>query len=29
MTPATYVSEIIEDMRLPDVDLYLGKKPAK
>ena len=29
MTPATYLSEIIEDMKLPDANLYLGKKTAK
>jgi hypothetical protein len=29
MTPATFLVDIIEEMKLPDVDLYLGKKTAK
>ena len=29
MTPATYVFDIIEDMKLPDADLYRGKKATK
>jgi hypothetical protein len=27
MTPATYIFEIVKNMKIPDADLYLGKKP--